>query len=124
MVEDNADFRRSIREMLSGVFPLIIFDEAPDGELALAQVGECCPDLILMDIGLPGENGLEITRKIKAAYPHIPVLILTDHDLDDYRQAAFQYGADSFLTKDVPFQEIAQSVGSILKIVPYPEIPG
>jgi DNA-binding NarL/FixJ family response regulator len=124
LVEDNSDYRRSLREMLTGIFPVVTFEEFPDGELAFSQVARFSPNLILIDIGLPGENGLEITRRIKAAYPQIPVLILTSNDIDEYREAASQCGADGFLTKDMPFERIAESVGSILKLVPYPKLPG
>jgi DNA-binding NarL/FixJ family response regulator len=52
-----------------------------------------------MDIKLPGVNGLELTRKIKAAHPNITIFILTSYDIPEYREAAFQYGADRFVPK-------------------------
>jgi len=54
-----------------------------------------------MDIGLPGENGLELTRKIKAAHPDVIIIILTSHDSPEYREAAIRYKADYFFSKDV-----------------------
>jgi len=53
-----------------------------------------------MDIGLPGENGLELTRKIKADHPDVTVIIVTSHDTPEYREAAIRYKADYFFSKD------------------------
>jgi len=64
-VEDNAPFRQTFRESLQTSFPAIAIDEVADGVEALQKVDPFLPDLIFMDIHLPGENGLELTRKIK-----------------------------------------------------------
>jgi DNA-binding NarL/FixJ family response regulator len=58
------------------------------------------PDTIFMDLRLPGANGLELTQKIKAQSPDTVVVIITNYDLPEYREAAFQSGADHFLSKD------------------------
>jgi DNA-binding NarL/FixJ family response regulator len=58
------------------------------------------PDLIFMDIKLPGENGLEVTRQIKQVYAYIVIVILTSYDIPEYRQQAFRNGADCFISKD------------------------
>jgi DNA-binding NarL/FixJ family response regulator len=73
--------------------------EAESGEEAIQQVGAHPPDLIFMDIKLPGENGLELTGKIKAKYPGVTVIILTSYDSPEYREAAAQAKADHFLSK-------------------------
>ena len=70
LVEDNATFRKSLKEMLSLRFPAISIDEASDGEEALLKLSETTPDLIFMDIRLPGKNGLEITKIIKKDRPN------------------------------------------------------
>jgi DNA-binding NarL/FixJ family response regulator len=80
-------------------FPTIATDEAADGAEALQKVDSFLPDLIFMDIQLPGQNGLELIRKIKAIYPNKIIFILTQHDTPEYRKAAFQSGADCFLIK-------------------------
>jgi DNA-binding NarL/FixJ family response regulator len=99
IVEDNAPFRQILRESLQTSFPTIAIDEVADGAEALQKVDAFLPDLILMDIQLPGENGLELTRKIKAIYPNMTIFILTQHDAPEYRKAAFQCGGDCFLVK-------------------------
>lgn len=99
IVEDNVVFRESFREILRIRFSHMVVDEAADGEEALQKVDTLQPDLIFMDIELPGENGLELTKKIKTHYPAIVIIILTNYDLPEYREAADQYGANHFISK-------------------------
>jgi len=99
LVEDNVTFRRVLKQSLHEFFPCMIIAEAGDGEEALRKIEILFPNLILMDINLPGENGLELTRKIKAAHPETPIIILTSYDLPECRQLAHQHGANSFLVK-------------------------
>ena len=99
IVEDNDTFREAFREVLCKLFSSAIVEEAVDGSQALSKVASFGPDLIFMDVRLPGETGLEITRKIKASHPHIAIVVLTDYDLPEYREAAFESGADDFVVK-------------------------
>jgi DNA-binding NarL/FixJ family response regulator len=99
IVEDNDGFRQALRSLLSSRYPFMSFKEARDGKEALNEASSFDPDLIFMDIKLPGENGLELTRKIKAANPEVKIVILTNHDLPEYREAVRAGGADHFLTK-------------------------
>ena len=99
IVEDSTLFRQLLKEALQDRFPNIQIYEATDGTEALLRTEASLPDLIFMDIRLPGENGLEITKKIKARYPGIIVIILTGYDSPEYREASRQY-ADYFLSKD------------------------
>ena len=99
IVEDNTGFRQALSDVLHSYFPMISVDEAGDGEEALSKVEYRRPNLIFMDAQLPGENGLEITKKIKLVYDDIVIVILTIHDLPEYRQEAFRNGADCFLSK-------------------------
>ncbi len=100
IVEDNGLFRQALREGLQLSFPGAAIDEATTGAEALQRVKAFFPDLILMDIRLPGESGLGLTQKIKAAYPDIIIFILSNYDIPEYRNAAFRYGADHFIAKD------------------------
>jgi DNA-binding NarL/FixJ family response regulator len=99
IVDDNSVLRETTRSILESYFPLLRIFEAVDGKEALNEIHDHSPDLVLMDIRLPGENGLELTRKIKAKYPKIVIVIFTNHDLPEYREAAFQNGAEFFLSK-------------------------
>ena len=99
IVEDSAIYRKLLKETLRSRFPSMEIIEAEDGVEAMRQVGADPPDLIFMDIKLPGENGLELTGKIKAKYPGVKVIILTSYDSPEYREAAAQAKADHFLSK-------------------------
>jgi YesN/AraC family two-component response regulator len=73
--------------------------EAVDGEEAMKEITARLPDLIFMDVKLPGENGLDLTAKIKAKYPDVIVIVLTSYDTLEYREAAVKAKADHFLAK-------------------------
>lgn len=99
LVEDDNIFRLTLRKILESRFPSLLFEEAKDGKEALGMINTSLPDLIFMDIKLPGENGLDLTRRVKALYPGVVIIILTSHDLPEYRQAAYERGANHFLSK-------------------------
>lgn len=100
IVDDNAFFLQFLKETLHSRFPSIDILEAANGEEALQKIKTLPPDAIFMDLRLPGENGLELTKKIKAQYPDIIVVILSNYDLPEYREAAYQCRANHFLPKD------------------------
>ena len=100
IVEDNAPFRLSLKETLQTLFPSMIVQEAAEGGEALQKVESFLPELIFMDIHLHGENGLQLTQKIRTYYPGVPIIILTHYDFPEYREAAFKYGANFFIPKD------------------------
>ncbi len=115
IVEDHDPFRQALLEGLRARFPAMIFAEASTGQQVLPRVETFAPDLVFMDIKLPGENGLSLTQKIKARYPEILIIILTGYDMPEYRQAAYERGANDFLIKgSITNEEILDLVASIL----------
>jgi DNA-binding NarL/FixJ family response regulator len=98
LVEDNLIFRQTIKQILLSEFPTMRIREASNGTDAFQSMDSQASELILMDIQLPGDNGLLLTRKLKDAFPHV-VVILTEHDVPEYRDAAYRCGADHFLVK-------------------------
>ena len=115
IVEDHDAFRQALLEGLSTRFPGMIFAEASTGHEVLPQVETFLPDLIFMDIKIPGENGLSLTQRIKAGYPETLVIILTSYDMPEYRQAAYERGANDFLVKgSFTSEEILCLVESVL----------
>lgn len=115
IIEDSAFYRQLLKEALYSRFPSMeLFEAADEGE-ALQRIEGCLPDLIFMDIKLPGESGLELTKKIKTRYPNITIVILTAYDIPEYREAAYQYKANYFLSKGSASKEsILTLVDSIL----------
>jgi DNA-binding NarL/FixJ family response regulator len=115
IVEDHDTFRQTLLEGLSTRFPGMIFAEASAAPEVLPTVETFLPDLIFMDIKIPGESGLSLTQKIKARYPEMLVIILTGYDMPEYRQAAYEKGANNFLVKgSFTNEEILDLVESIL----------
>ncbi len=116
IVEDSMIFRTLLKETLQSRFPSMEIFEAADGEEAKRQLAAHLPDLVFMDIKLPGENGLDLTAKIKAEYPRVNVVILTSYDTPEYREAAVKARADHFLAKGSSSREgILALVESILR---------
>ncbi len=113
IVEDNTVFREIIEEFVQAFFPSVFIYGAAEGKEALRIVDTYHPELIFMDIRLPGENGLQLTKKIKASYPDTKVVILTSYDTVEYREAAFQSGANCFITKDsMNWREVEKCINS------------
>jgi DNA-binding NarL/FixJ family response regulator len=100
IVEDNPAFREVLKGILLSESSSIQVIEAANGEEAFKKLASNPVDLVFMDIRLPGENGLELTRKIKANYKNVTITILTSYDLVEYREAATRCGADCFIVKD------------------------
>ena len=116
IVEDNLIFREAFKNRLNDRFPSMVVKEASNGDEALQKVDEAPPDLIFMDVRLPGANGLQLTKKIKKDLSGIHIAILTDYDLPEYRQAAVEYGADRFFVKSsFNWDEVEALVKSIEK---------
>jgi DNA-binding NarL/FixJ family response regulator len=114
IVEDNEIFLEAFKKRLDDYFPSMAIEVAANGEEALEKVNGAPPQLIFMDIRLPGVNGLQLTRKIKKEFPSISIVIMTSFDLPEYRQAALQYGADRFFVKDTfQWDEVEALVKSI-----------
>jgi len=101
IVKDNLLFRETIKSNLLSEFPSIQVIEAANGEEAFKRLVSDPMDLVFMDVRLPGENGFELTRKIKADYKNVTVVILTSYDLVEYREAVARCGADCFIVKDL-----------------------
>jgi DNA-binding NarL/FixJ family response regulator len=102
VVDDQALVRAGFRMILEIEPDLAVVGEASDGEGAVALVGSTRPDVVLMDVRMPGVDGIEATRRILAD-PSCPtrVVMLTTFDMDEYVYAALQAGASGFLLKDV-----------------------
>jgi DNA-binding NarL/FixJ family response regulator len=110
LVEDDEGFRRSLAGILRSRFSSITLEEAADGTEAMEKVKSFPPQVIFMDIKLPGQNGLEITRRIKALHPDIDVVFLTGCDFPEYSNAARECGAYCFLSKGLSTADEIQGV--------------
>lgn len=118
LIVDNDDpFRQILKTALRVSLPTIAIDEAASGIEVLQKVDSLLPDLIFMDIRLPGIDGLKLTKKIKATNPDIPILIISGYDKPEYREAASYFGADHFLVKtSLNHKELVELVKSYYEI--------
>ena len=112
LVVDDQPLVRDGFELILELQPDIrVVGTAADGHAAVAAVARLDPDVVLMDVRMPGLDGIEATRRILAGRPARPaVLILTTFDLDDYVFGALRAGASGFLLKDVQRHELAQAI--------------
>lgn len=112
LVDDHPVFRLGLRNLLQGFEDLEVAGEASSGEDALELAGQLKPDLVLMDIGLPGMNGLETTRCILETLPETAILILTMFD-DDSVFDAVKAGARGYLLKGADPDETIRAIRSV-----------
>ena len=111
IVEDSVTFRQILKESLCSQFPTMEIEEEPDGRDLFNKIESFHPKIVFMDIRLPGENGLELTKKIKKNYPDITVVIVTSYDLPEYREAARESMADYFVPKGSSIQDFRRNTG-------------
>lgn len=106
LVDDHALFRRGIASILAAERGFEVVGEASDGLGALERARELMPDVILMDIFMPGANGLEATRRIKEALPYVKIVMLTVSEEDQNLFEAIKSGAQGYLLKKIEPQEL------------------
>ena len=110
IVDDDMRLRQFVRELFSPEEDLQIIGEAVDGQEAIHKAQELQPDLVLMDITMPRMNGLDVTRRLKKILPELAVIILTIHDMDEYRKAAIASGASAYVVKKAMMVELLPAV--------------
>ena len=115
LVDDHGLFRKGLASLLRDQPDFEVVAEAQDGQEALAKAKELMPDVILMDIYMPGCDGLEATRLIKAALPYVKIVILTVSDEDQNLFSAIQSGAQGYLLKKIEPGELFEMLRGIVK---------
>jgi DNA-binding NarL/FixJ family response regulator len=110
LVDDQALLRSGFRMVLEEQDDIEVVGEAADGDEAVARAAELSPDVVLMDVRMPGSDGIDATRRIVDQLPEVRVLILTTFDLDEYAFTALRFGASGFLLKDVRPAELAGAI--------------
>lgn len=113
LADDHPVFRKGLRALLTSLPEVTVVGEAADGERAVQMVAECQPDIVVMDLKMPGVNGVEATRRILAERPGIGVLVLTMFDDDDSVFAAMRAGALGYLVKGSETEEVIRAVTAV-----------
>ncbi len=113
LVDDQALLRVGFRLVIESEPDLEVVGEAADGRVALEQVAALAPDVVLMDIRMPGMDGIEATRRVVAGHPGSRVLVLTTFDVDDLAFAALRAGASGFLLKSARPDELVDAIRTV-----------
>jgi two-component system invasion response regulator UvrY len=115
IVDDHELVRVGLRQILAEYPAVEIVGEAAHGEAAIRLNRHLQPDVVLLDISMPGLSGVELTTRLKQARPGLAVLILTVHDAPPYPERLMQAGASGYLTKDCPATEIVQAIRTVAR---------
>jgi DNA-binding NarL/FixJ family response regulator len=110
LCDDQAVIRDGLEMLLTLEKDMQVVGSASDGAEAIELAAQKRPDLILMDLKMPGVNGIEATRDIHARFPHIKILVLTTYDDDEWVFDAVRAGASGYLLKDPPRQKIVEAI--------------
>jgi two-component system response regulator NreC len=114
IVEDHTLLRAGLSALLSQDTDIEIVGEAVNGRDAIQAVGVLSPHLVLMDLNMPGMNGIEAILDIKRRYPETRVLVLTIHKTEEYIHESLRAGADGYMLKDATHDELRVAIRSVL----------
>lgn len=113
--EDHTILREGLSALISALPDYQVVDEAKDGIETIEAVDELSPDLVLIDISMPKLNGIKAIREIKARHPQTKIVVLTVHDEEEYVLAAYRAGAEGYVLKNAPKDELTEALSEVSK---------
>ena len=113
VVDDHELVRIGLRHILADYPAINIAGEAADGETAMRMNREIKPDVVLLDVSLPGLSGFEVTTRLKQACPKLGIIILTVHEQAPYPAQLLEAGASAYLTKGCPATELVEAIHTV-----------
>ncbi len=113
IVDDHGIVRAGIRSLLEGQPDIEVVGEAAGGEEAIEKAVQFRPELVLMDIAMPGMNGIEATRRIKKELPDVSVLVLSMHDDEEFFFPVLRAGASGYILKEAEPQELLYAIRTV-----------
>lgn len=113
LVDDHELVRTGIRRLLEDADGIKVYAEAVSGEEAITEARKKRPDVVLMDVSMPGIGGLEATRKLVQLYPDLPIIIVTVHTDDPFPSSLLKAGASGYLHKGCSVDEIVTAIKSV-----------
>ena len=115
VADDHPTFRRGLVALLDSLDSVELVGEAADGDAAFALVAQTLPDVVVMDLNMPGVNGIDATRRIVAAHPSVAVLVLTMLDEDESVFAAMRAGARGYVVKGADTGDVLRALQSVAR---------
>lgn len=115
LVDDHALVREGVRHVLTATPGFEVVAEAGDGESALAAAASATPDLVVLDLSMPGGTGLELATRLRARLPDVRILILSVHDHPEYVLGAVRAGAQGYLRKDTSPAELREAIRAVAR---------
>jgi DNA-binding NarL/FixJ family response regulator len=114
LADDHAIVRQGLKLLIDAQPDMTVVGEAADGDAAMAQAQALQPDIVVMDVSMPGTNGLTATRTLKERQPALVVLVLTRHDEDRYLQELLRAGASGYVLKQSPPPQLLQAIRAVV----------
>jgi DNA-binding NarL/FixJ family response regulator len=114
ITDDHANVRRGLRELLADAFSGARFSEAGNGDEVLVQLAVSQPDVLLLDINMPGRSGFEVLKDVKHIYPQLPVIMVSVQTESQYALRCLRAGAAEYVNKNSASEELVPAVRKIL----------
>jgi two-component system, NarL family, invasion response regulator UvrY len=115
IADDHTVVRKGLRHILSATEDILVGDEAANGAEVIKMIGKNIYDVVLLDISMPGRNGLDILKQIRLQNAKLPVLMLSMHPEEDYAARCFKAGASGYLTKDSAAEELVTAIRKVAR---------
>jgi len=115
IADDHANVRRGLRELLLDAFTGARFFEAANGDEVLSHLAGSQPDLLLLDINMPGRSGFEVLKDVKRIYSELPVIMVSVQSESQYALRCLRAGASEYVTKDSASEELVPAIKKIMK---------
>lgn len=115
IVDDHPVMRQGLAALVQSTLGMDLCGEAPTAEEALEQIIEMAPDLVMVDLALPGMNGLELIKHLRARRPEVNILVVSAHDESLYAERALRAGARGYIMKHAPADEIREAIRQVIR---------
>lgn len=115
LVDDHSLVRTGLRRLLEDQDGIVVIAEASSGEDAITKAREHNPDVVLMDVSMPGMGGLEATRRLARSREGLRVIVITAHGENAFPKRMFEAGASGFMTKDTPVEQLADAIRQVAR---------
>ena len=115
IIDDHPVVRNGLKSLLAGHADLVVVGEVGDGTEVLPWLTRHAVDVILLDIQMRGQDGIEIARQVRRAFPEVKIIILTTFDDENYLRGALEAGVDDYLLKNVAHENLPDAIRTVMR---------